>query len=200
MMERAEEHVISKDDCKNNDDVACRMLEELHSPYKFGTIEQMSSQIADKFDLNKTKDIWDSLRNGSQALSEDLQKLSGNMEKYNELLLAVKHRIPGEPAANPYINLEDWNSKTGTWDNVSVTIPTWIPGDAVRIVQPGNTLSEIARDKWNGDKGTWKSDSMSYNYMDFMNELVRLNKIQNPNKIEVGQAIALQPLDKVGQD
>src|SRR5579883_28321 len=108
-MERTEQMIDTKAS-KAEEDASNRMLADVKCGCQQPmNIEQESSKIATQFDLNKQHDIYQSLLNGGKLLSEDLQKLGGNMNQYNELLLAVKDKIPGEPAANPYINLQDWN-------------------------------------------------------------------------------------------
>lgn len=162
-------------------------------------IEKESQAIADLFDLNVNHGNYsENITKGTERLSGDLRRLTGNMDKYNSLLEGVADKIPDEPAVNPGIGLKHWNEETGTWDKVVVG-----SGDgmaAYRIVQPGNTLSEIALETYKefaemaefyGAEKTFKKE-VGADYKDYMKKLVELNKIEDPDKIYVGQALRMR--------
>jgi nucleoid-associated protein YgaU len=149
-------------------------------------IEKESQAIADLFDYSKgDRKYSDAVVDGSERLSRDLKQLSGNIEDYNKLLKGVAEKIPDEPAANPLIDFGDFNQSTGTWDRVSVMAYDGLGNKtAYRIVQPGNTLSEIARDE--------KAAFPDMTTVEYTKYLQTLNSIENPDKIYVGQALRMR--------
>jgi hypothetical protein len=130
----------------------------------------------------------DYLEQGVNRLSSDLMHLSGNPEKYNNLLEGVSRGIWDEPVSNPALVLQDFNRNTGTYNVVTVNTYDAEKGgnvdQAYRIVQPGNTLSEIARDLKNDTGGTRSVGQ----YLQYLQEI---NGIPDASKIKVGQAIKL---------
>lgn len=161
-------------------------------------IENESQAVADLFDLKTPGKYNDKITAGSERLSSDLKRMTGDMQKYNKFLQKVADKIPAEPAVTPWLETMNWNEKTGTWDNVVVRSGDNF--DAYRIVQPGNTLSQIAFDTFRDftdlakvfDNGEQVKKEIGSNYKDYMNRLVEINKIEDPNKIYVGQAIRLR--------
>jgi hypothetical protein len=114
----------------------------------------------------------------AQRLSGDLKKLSGNMKDYNLLLKGISYKISDEPAANPSLGMDDFNAKTGTWDKVTINTYTedGIHKPLLRVVQPGNTLGQIALDSKSSVK-----------------DLQEMNKeIVDPGRIFVGQMIRVR--------
>lgn len=129
------------------------------------------------------------LERGVNLLSTDLKTLSNDIPKYNQLLKSVSENIWDEPVSNPAMHLSDFNHKTGTWDKVTVNTYVLDEGNkdqAYRIVQPGNTLGQIARDLKN-DVNTDPNRTTA----DYLQYLQEINGITDANKIQVGQAIKL---------
>lgn len=115
------------------------------------------------------------------ALSKDLIRLKG--DEYNTLLFSVyaSHKNGG----GAQMTLEDYNQKTKTWDKVEIksgSHPEPDIYDYYRIVQPGNTLSQYAVD-WLGKTASQKD------IREWTKFIAQANKIPNPDRIKVGQAI-----------
>ncbi len=177
---------------------AVRAIDSFSAAQKPINIERESQKIADHFDLSKPGNYSDKITAGAELLSKDLRSLSGNMEKYNRLLNKVQEKTPEEPAVTPWIEMGSWNDNTGTWDNVRVRSGDNF--DAYRIVQPGNSLSEISVETYKdsrelaealGIESNLKKE-MGENPAEYMSKLVELNKIADPNKIYPGQALKLR--------
>lgn len=147
-------------------------------------IEKESKKIADNLSHGNNPDKISAAVN---RLSFDLKQMAGDMAKYNELIKAVDFKVADEPVSNPVLEYKNFNNKTGTWDNVTIYTYDLEKGDrpAFRIVQPGNTLSQIAKDM----KGELPEPMTTARYMDY---LQKINKMKNPNKIFDGQAIKLR--------
>jgi hypothetical protein len=151
-------------------------------------IEKESGAIADLFDYSKgNKKYGEAVKEGTQCLSSDLKSLSGNISEYNKLLQGVAEKIPDEPAANPNLVLSNFNKSTGTWNNVSILAygDQGYPTAAYRIVQPGNTLSQLARE----EKETLAPSQTTAEYVKY---LQAINNIADPDKLVVGQAIRMR--------
>jgi LysM repeat protein len=156
-------------------------------------VENEIREVTNLLDFNKpagpNQTHADKVASGAERLSRDLKQLSDTISDYNKLLKGVADNIPDEPVSNPLVHLGDFNKKTGTWN--TVTIDTYhmsseIPMQpAYRIVQPGNTLSGIAQE----GKQFIKSQPTTAEYVKY---LQKLNNIENPDKIVVGQAIKLR--------
>lgn len=180
------------------DQASVRLLDDVRSELSAANskpmnIEKESQAIADLFDLGKNhNDYTQNIVSGSERLSADLGRLLGDQQKYNKLLESAADKIPDEPAFNPGIDLADWNKDTGTWNKVTVGSGDSLP--AYRIVQPGNTLSEIALDTYHDFAQSAKSrgDNLGFSFQDYMKKVVDMNKIADPDKIYVGQAIRLR--------
>jgi hypothetical protein len=155
-------------------------------------VERESQSVANAFDLGKNPNhlsYTEKVIEGTNRLSADLMKLAdtGNMSNYNKLLKASADKIPDEPACNPGIHLDNFNPRTGTWDDVSIrAYVDGEPHDVYRIVIPGDTISQIAKNATGEIEITTSS-------------LQRLNNISDKDvdKIKVGQAIKLR--DDFGQ-
>jgi nucleoid-associated protein YgaU len=156
-------------------------------------VEKEARKIADAFNNGNDPE---KVVAGVNRLSSDLQALAGNTDKYNQLIKAVVARESDEPVSNPVIGLMDFNEKTRTWNSLSV----WtyhLDGEdnyhhdqghlpAFRIVQPGNTLSGIA-----GEMSGQAPLQSPMTIAEYTRYLQKINNIENPNKIRVGQAIKL---------
>lgn len=151
-------------------------------------VEKESDRIADNFNRGNNAE---KVTAGVNRLSTDLKQLSGDMHKYNQLLKAVADKGSDEPVSNPVLDFQNFNNKTNTYDNVTVYTYHFDYGHkpAFRIVAPGNTLSQIAREMV-GDFSDGGSKAVSA--QDYMSYLQRINNIENPDKISVGQAIKLR--------
>jgi hypothetical protein len=128
-----------------------------------------------------------------ETLSSDLMQLANNKDEYNSLLQkACEKELKLESGNNApsqlHLALEDFNSKTGTWDMVEIrgnkdsdVVPT-------RFVQPGNTLQQIAVDLLH--EQNFPRELIT---PEFVNKVVRYtaegNGIDNPDSIQVGQAL-----------
>ena len=198
------EHQLEMAPTTNGDETAENLLNSIRPDAQFAVkakaidIEKESQAVADIFDLRNPGKYDEKITAGSERLSTDLRSLTGNMPRYNEFLQQVVDKIPEEPAVTPFVESRAWNEKTRTWDYVAVRSGDSF--DAYRIVQPGNTLSEIARDTYRDflalakvfeNEGQVRM-TIGSSYMDYMNRLVEMNKIEDPNKIHVGQAIKLR--------
>lgn len=159
-------------------------------------IAKESQRIADLFDNNRQKEdesYSDRIVKGSIALSSDLQRLTGNKGDYNKLLKEVADKIPDEPAMNPSLRFSRNGKDIRNPDNADAVYV--MSGDslpAYRIVQPGNTFNQIARDAYNEIVKAAGGEDEFKSFEEYKNDLYQLNLIETPNIIHVGQAIRLR--------
>lgn len=166
-------------------------LLELHS---FRSREPRESEIANKVvgtdsasEMNieeNAKQVAEFLNAGRSdlavaQLSQSLIQLDG--KNYNQLLVEVaKKELPEiEGDDRGHLLLSEWNSSTDTWDHVYVAERDQL----YRIVQPGNTLEGIARDRLGS------SDQNSVNR--YMDNIAEENSLGGERSIRKGQALKL---------
>lgn len=123
------------------------------------------------------------LRLAMDSFSGNLRQLEGqDLEKYNRLLEEVADNTAD--SSHPFrLVLGEMNDKTGTYDNVEVLATKQGDCPVYRIVQPGDTLSAIAKQ--------YVPPKMMDDPSVYMRSLAESNRIADPNKIFVGQAIDL---------
>lgn len=166
-------------------------LLELHS---FRSREPRESEIANKVvgtdsasEMNieeNAKQVAEFLNAGRSdlavaQLSQSLIQLDG--KNYNQLLVEVaKKELPEtESDDRGHLLLSEWNSSTDTWDHVYVAERDQL----YRIVQPGNTLEGIARDRL----GSLDQDSVNR----YMDNIAEENSLVGERSIRKGQALKL---------
>jgi hypothetical protein len=157
-------------------------------------IGKESQKIADMYDFGKkpeSEDYTQRIDKATGKLSADLEQLSGKMSDFNKLLKGVADNIPDEPAMNPRI---DFTDKKGDRvdDPVKAANASVVAGDnieAYRIVLPGNTFEQIARDSYKKICEAAGSKDEFMSYKEYRKSLIEINKIQNVDKVLVGQAI-----------
>jgi hypothetical protein len=183
--------------CKAEQETSLRLMESVREDFKPAggsalNIDRESQRVANIFDLGNNpgnQSFNEKIVQGAERLSKDLQQLSGNMTEYNKLLQQVADKIPDEPAANPYPSMHNWNSKTGTYKDVSIMSGDGL--EAYRIVQPGNTFNQIARDTYNGFVKAAGEDGFQ-GFDEYRQSLITMNRISDPSRVYVGQAIKLR--------
>ncbi len=136
--------------------------------------------------LNGKSGRMSDLQVGMDVLSQKLQNLAGgDFKEYTRLLREVHDHLV-DPESKYRLTWDQYNPETGTVSNVMLRR---FEGDRpiYRIVQPGDTFSQIAYDHSpNGVllKTPWED------------QLARHNHIKDQNKIFTGQAISLDfPLE-----
>lgn len=160
-------------------------------------IAKESQTIADMYDFGKkpeSQDYTQRIDKATGKLSADLEKLSGKMSDFNKLIKGVADNIPDEPAMNPRIDFTDKNG-VRVDDPAKAANASVVAGDnieAYRIVMPGNTFEQIARDGYKKicEAAGGKENFMSY--QDYRQSLIESNKIGDADKILVGQAIRMR--------
>lgn len=110
----------------------------------------------------------------AKALENTLMPLSG--EDYNKVLKAVNEKYPNN------LKLENWNDKTGTWDDVRLYSQSDLHAD-YRVVQPGNTLTDYA--------APYARDGGMEAMRNYMLSIMDLNDIEDPDWILRGQVLAM---------
>lgn len=140
----------------------------------------------------------ESVKPAADELSAALKQLKDPTD-YNDLLFMVAQKN-GAYAQNPsnevqfmgHISVENWNSKTGTWDDVTISGRGYPMTAPIRIVQPGNTLWDLSTDRL---KELRQIDEIKdFNSMDvrkMLNQIAAKNGIVDPRKIYVGDNITM---------
>ncbi|MBX9694946.1 MAG: LysM peptidoglycan-binding domain-containing protein [Cyanobacteria bacterium] len=130
-------------------------------------------------------------------MSSNLQRLAKDMPAYNSLLNDLQESIKSikntDYPATPELVLKDFNEKTGTYDQAYIYVhaDSWDSHEAYRIVQPGNTLSQIATDSYNQKVADNDGNPLGYSRSDFQGFIVEKNGIEDPNMIKVGQTLKM---------
>lgn len=156
-------------------------------------IEKDSSTIADC--LNN-RDAY----GAAKLLAKDLLQLKG--EDYNKMLSVTQEKAragnDGEGPPAPHLELEGWNKATGSWDKVQIETRHYPETPPIRFVQPGNSLSSIARDRLIElrDPGLLKIDfgidHITRKLIDkWAGDIARANRVKEPNMVLDGQALRL---------
>jgi hypothetical protein len=135
-------------------------------------VERNAKQIADFLNVGRS-DL------AVAQLSKSLMQIDG--KNYNQLLVEVaKKELPEiEGDDRGHLLLSEWNGNTDTWDHVYVAERDQL----YRIVQPGNTLEGIARDRLGN------SDQISVNR--YMDNIAEKNSLGAERSIRKGQALKL---------
>lgn len=135
-------------------------------------IEENAKQVADFLNEGRS-DL------AIAQLSQNLMQLDG--KNYNQLLLEVaKKELPElEGDDRGHLLLSEWNKTTDTWDHVYVAERDQL----YRIVQPGNTLEGIARDRLGN------SDRISVSR--YMDNIAEENSLDANRSLRKGQALKL---------
>jgi hypothetical protein len=200
-MERPEQ--VEKAAKSQDNDASVRFLEEVRSGddpaarAKGANMKKEAQAIADCFDFDKSKGAWtDKMDAGAKRLSGDLQQLAGDVPAYNKFLKEVAKDINAIPSRElpmtPEVKLGEVDPKTGSFKNALIYInaDSWDSHEAYRIVQPGNTLSQVVKDCYDDLVKVKQDDGgMDISRADFMKKVMEKNHITNPDKIKVGQVL-----------
>jgi hypothetical protein len=169
-------------------------------------IDKEVQAIGDSFDFDKSNkagaDITETMDKGAKRLSSDLQTLSANLPEYNKLLKDLAAKVESVrsdymPMA-PELKLQGFNAKTGTFKNAFIWMnaDSWEGHESYRIVQPGNTLSQIARDSYRLLSEELADGDMKpgVTYDEFYKGIMESNNITDPHNIKVGQVLKMSPI------
>jgi hypothetical protein len=207
IMERPElaEQSIKADD----NQTSLRLLESIRGDYDLAAgakgvnIKKEAQAIGNCFDFDKTgksgADISETMDKGANRLSADLQALNKNMPEYNKLLQDLAKKVDSVRSdyypMSAELKLSDMDSKTGTYKNAFIWLnaDSWESHESYRIVQPGNTLSQIAKDSYRALEKEQSDDGgkMSVTYNEFLKGIIDRNKITNPDSLKVGQVLKM---------
>jgi len=194
-MDRTEQ--VEKQAGAQENDTALRFHDELNLAKAPMNISREAQEIANYFDYSKNDGrSSEAMADGAKRLSNDLQQLSGDIPAYNRLLKEVATNIsnipPGAMPMTPELKLGDIDPKTGSYKNAFVYInaDSWDSHEAYRIVQPGNTLSQIIKDSYQ-DLLNIHEDNLGMSRGEFMQKVIENNNIEDPNKIKVGQVLKM---------
>lgn len=159
-------------------------------------VTKEARSIADLFDYDKTKgQSFEKMEEGANRLSNDLKAVASDTNTYNRLLKEVAKDInaipPRELPMTPEVKLSDIDPKTGTYKNAYIWInaDSWDSHEAYRIVQPGNTLSQIAADSYAELTKVYDGESPRMSKSEYLQGIIKRNHITDPNKIKVGQVL-----------
>ncbi len=128
--------------------------------------------------INERPHTQQHITNVMSEISKELENRAGNMQDYNAFLLTVASETSHRPTSDYHFELKDWNANSGTWNCVELLTQD---NAVFKVVQPGDTLGRIAQ--------YYQPDYEDRSQ--YMDRLAKVNKIQDPNKIIVGESINL---------
>lgn len=185
-----------------NTEAAKNLLDDLRSSDSTQLAERSrkseAQAIASHFDQNKHKDdLSESSDDGALRLSLALQSLSKNMPAYNEFLNNLQDSFDdistqGYPGRTELV-LKNFDPSTGTFKNAFIYshADSSDSHESYRIVQPGNTLSQIAKNSYDAKVAANDGKPLGYSLKTFEGFIVEKNGIQNPNDLKVGDVLKM---------
>ena len=169
--------------------------------------KEKSEKVTDKSDAEAFASFFDQQKSdgdlsarmdqGSIMLSLKLQSLAGpNMSEYNSFLNDLQESIKAIPNTDypekPELVLKDFDQNTGTYKNAYIYVhaDSWDSHEAYRIVQPGNTLSQIAKDSYE-EAVKVNEGPLGYDLDTYKGFIIEKNGITDPDKLNVGDVLKM---------
>lgn len=157
-----------------------------------------AQEIAAHFDQSKNEGrVSESMDDGALRLARNLMPLASDMPAYNAMLKDLQEgmkAIPtGDYPSSAELKLESFDEKSGTYKNAYIYInaDSFDSHEAYRIVPPGNTLSQIAKDSYDEKVKSNEGQPLGYSLSDFQAFIIEKNGIINPDDIKVGDVLKM---------
>lgn len=182
-------------------EAASRMLEDLRPDDKTMTKLENNAitaqAIANHFDPSKNEGLSAYVTDeGASMLRSSLMGKANDMNSYNSILHALRDSLNAIPLTDfpgrVELKLKDFDENSGTYKNAYIYThaDSFDSHESYRIVQPGNTLSQIAKDSYD-EKVAVNDGQPIYSLSDFQQFIIEKNGLKDQNQIKVGDVLRM---------